>query len=326
MRLLIIGCNGFIGRVIANRASSNGDSVFGLSRSAAPPDTLQGQYLVGDRREPETIRQLVIDNDVDTVVDVLAYTLGETRALTDLLDGVVSRYVMLSSADVYRNYELLHRAASGKPELSAAGEDSPLRTTRYPYRSEPRRSAGEPDAWLDDYDKIPIEEHVCRMRSDWTILRLPMVYGPGDRQRRFQWAARHLATSEAPLEIPIQWARWVTTYGYIDDVAAAVVLASGHIAARNRVFNLGEPNPVDHLTWANRIADLTGWSGGVTLNDDASHEMAKNLGSLDLSVPLQIDTRRIRSELGFRESVALETGLLRTIEDENARGYGSQQG
>ncbi len=62
-------------------------------------------------------------------------------------------------------------------------EDSPLRGQLYPLRSH----ASGPEDMLYHYDKILVE---CELLENTimpaTILRLPMVYGPGDPQHRIR--------------------------------------------------------------------------------------------------------------------------------------------
>ena len=72
---------------------------------------------------------------ITTIIDVIAYTEADTLPLLSAIDGRVERYVMLSSADVYRNYGLLHHLETGTPN-SILTEDAPLRRSRLPYRGE----------------------------------------------------------------------------------------------------------------------------------------------------------------------------------------------
>jgi nucleoside-diphosphate-sugar epimerase len=307
--ILIVGVNGFIGYAIAHSAASAGLNIFGLSRSEEPKAVTPGEYLIADRAAPTIIQQIVAKHEIDIFVDVLAYALDETQALIDLLDSQISRYVMLSSCDVYKNYELLNCKAEGVPIKQGITEISPLRTTQFPYRRASLRDRTASDAWLDDYDKIPIEFSAQKMSCDWTILRLPMVYGPGNPQRRFAWALRHMATSDAPLVLPQAWASWTATYGYVDNVAAAIVLAAVRPEACNQVYNVGELNLVNHLKWAKRLAGIAHWDGEIRTSDNDANPMARSMKELDLTVPLKIDSRKIRAELGFPETVPLEHGL-----------------
>lgn len=316
MNVLVIGVNGFIGHAVAACLVANGTNVFGLSRSENPSCILEATYLVGDRNSPTGIREIVAAKNIDVVVDVLAMTLEETQALLLELDGRIAQYVMLSSSDVYRNYELLHRKTDGTPIAGIVDEESPLRKTRYPYRSEPRRAADDPERYLDEYDKIPIEEAVQRLRTAWTILRLPMVYGPGDRQRRFRWAIEPMAKRDESLVIPRAWANSVATYGYVQNVGAAIATTLGNGLAFRQVFNIAESNPANHFEWANRIASVMDWDGRIESVDDPTGSFARRLEGLDLTVPFRIDGRKIRNKLGYSELVDEKEGLKRTVLDE----------
>lgn len=321
MNVLIIGINGFLGKAIAATIlSGEGVNVFGVSRSTTPTDDVEATYIVADRALPKTIADVVESRRIDVVVDVLAVTLEETQALISELDGHIAQYVMLSSSDVYRNYELLHRKAEGEPVAESVNEESPLRTTRYPYRLSPRRALSDPDKYLDEYEKITIEGAVRKISSDWTILRLPMVYGPGDKQRRFRWAIHHFSNTEEPLVLPSAWARFVSTYGYINNVAQGIALTLGNAKAVNAIYNVGESILVDHQTWASRIASVMNWPGIVEVSDEHSSKFDKIVQALDLSVPFRISSARIRRELGFQETVNISETLKRTVEDELARG------
>jgi hypothetical protein len=93
----------------------------------------------------------------DTVIDLIAYTQADTLPLLDALSGQVARYVMVSSVDVYRNYEGLHRKGRPSPIWDRLTEDAELRASRFPYRLAKPRPASDPQAWMDGYDKIPLE-------------------------------------------------------------------------------------------------------------------------------------------------------------------------
>ncbi|MGI9238362.1 MAG: NAD-dependent epimerase/dehydratase family protein [Woeseiaceae bacterium] len=319
MNVLIVGVNGFLGSAISFAATSRGHNVFGLSRSREATLDVSGTYVPGDRSQPDVIRHIVVREQIDVVVDVIAMTLPDTEKLIAQLDGLVRQYVMLSSSDVYRNYELFHRKATGTPIAGSANEDSALRITRYPYRLEQNRSSDAEDKYLDDYDKIPIELAVQKMASDWTILRLPMVYGPGDKQRRFRWAIEPLLKGVDRIVMPRSWLEWQTTYGFVDNVGAAIATTIGDSRAARRVFNVTEAAPANHFKWLRRFAEVMSWDGDIEVTDDPDDPFARRLESFDLTVPFEIDGRRIREELGFAEEVDVVSGLKRTVSDEANR-------
>ena len=129
-----------------------------------------------------------------------------------------------------------------------------------------------------------------------------------------------MAQSREPLVIPRSWAEWTTTYGYVDNVASGIGRTVGNRSAMKRIFNIGEIDPVNHLEWAKRIANIMSWNGGIQVNSDPNTAFSRRLSSLNLAVPFNIDSRRIRKQLGFTEQVAVSDGLARTIADERKRG------
>lgn len=64
------------------------------------------------------------------------------------------------------------------------------------------------------------------------VLRLPKVYGPGNNaDLATVYAFRHHS-------------KWRWTHGYVENVAAAIVLAAIHPAASGKIYNVGEsPTP-----------------------------------------------------------------------------------
>ncbi len=272
-----------------------------------------------DRRDVSRLKALVRERRVTRVIDLLALTIADTEPLWSALDGEVERWVMASSCDVYRNYEGLQRKASPPPIDGLLDEDSPLRVTRYPYRSDPRRSVDAEDAWMDDYDKIPLEQALlARPDLGGMVLRLPMVFGPGDRQRRFQWLLRPMLERRRMLRVDPSWATWRTTYGFVADIADALATAATapHQPARESVFNLGSGEIPDHQGWIDRFARVLDWRG-QTIGERAAADSP--IAALDLRYALQVDSRRFRTVHGWSEPTSLDDALRSTVADEAAR-------
>ena len=322
MKVVVLGASGFTGRPLVRWLAGAGHEVVAVSRSGedaqADPSVTA---LALDRSHPAAIVKAVENHRADTVIDLLAMTLAATLPLMDALAGRVGRYVMASSGDVYREYGALHRLETVDRPSQPLDEDAPLRTRLHPYRATPPRPADDPQAWMDDYDKIPIERALAG-RSDLpaVVVRLPMIYGPGDRQRRFAWAIKPMLAKAPVIEVDAQWAVWRTSYGYVDDVAAALGLAATHPAASGRTYNVGPVATEDHVHWAGRFAALLGWTGELrpVPREQVAEPARSHLDGLDLTYPFVTDTRRIRAELGYREVTDPADALRRTVEDEIA--------
>jgi len=323
MKVMVLGASGFIGRPLVRWLAGAGHDVLAVSRMGESAETGPGVTATAlDRSDPGEIAQAAESWRAEAVIDLLAMTLAATQPLLEALAGRVGRYVMASSGDVYRQYGALHRLERADRPIQALDEDAPLRTRLHPYRATPPRLPDDPSAWMDDYDKVPIERAVAaRAELPAVVVRLPMVYGPSDRQRRFAWAIKPMLAKAPVIEVDAQWAHWRTTYGYVDDVAAGLGLAATHPAAAGRTYNVGPLESDDHIHWGRQFAALLGWSGELrpVPRDQVTEPLQAQLASLDLAWPMVTDTRRIRAELGYREVVDAEDALRRTIEDETAR-------
>ena len=308
---LVLGGAGFIGRPLARVMLDAGEVAILHRGNTILPDGVTP--VVADRGDPTAVLAAVRQVRPDVVLDLLAMTAADTLPLFDRLRGEVGRYCLVSSADVYRNYSGLHRKAAPEPVLGLIGEDSPLRETRFPYRGAEPRPFDDPARWLDDYDKIPLEAALASGGLDWTVLRLPMVFGPADRQRRFDWILRPMLAGAARLVIPRRWADWRTSYGFVDDVAAGVALAARQPAAAMRTFNLGMADAPDHESWARSFAAALDWRGEIVVSDAPPEgPLGRAIAALDLSYPLALDTRRIRRELGYEEPCAEVDAIRQT--------------
>ena len=321
MSVLVLGGTGFIGGPLAARLLAGGVET-AIAHHGTRPVAAGARSVVLDRRDPAAVLAAVRALGADTVVDLIAYTQADTLPLLDALSGRIARYVLVSSVDVYRNYEGLHRKGRPTPIWDRLTEDAPLRDSRFPYRLARPRATGDPQAWMDDYDKIPLEE-AARAATGFeaTIVRLPMVFGPGDRQRRFSWTIRPMAQGRPRLVIPHPWASWRATFGYVDDVAAGIALAAVHPRAGGETFNLGRANTPTNLAWAATFAEHLGWPGEVQLAHPrvARGALAAAVAGLNLDYPLFLDNAKIRRRLGYSEPTPLEEALARTVADEMGR-------
>jgi nucleoside-diphosphate-sugar epimerase len=313
MTVLLLGATGFIGPAVIRALDAAGADVVAASRAGTGP---YGVAL--DRRDVRKVLDVVRNRRVTSVIDLLAFTEADTLPLVAALAGAVERWVMASSGDVYQHYEGLHRRAEPPRAQTPLLETSPLRTTRYPYRMTPRRAATCSDAWMDDYDKIPLETGVrSSFETAGVILRLPMIYGPYDRLRRFGWLIAPMLAAKRRISIDPAWAAWRTTYGYVDDVASALACAALHPRAAGLTFNIGELGGPDHYGWVARFSRVMGWDGEL---DPAPAPPETPLSKLDLSYSMETCSAAFRETLGWAEPTALEDALLCTVADEQRRG------
>jgi nucleoside-diphosphate-sugar epimerase len=317
MRILVIGGTRFIGRAVVRLLSEQGHEVAVFHRTQATVP-LGVQQIFGDRAQLHSFKQDFARFSPEVMLDMIPFVEEDARSIMDLFKGIVRRVVAISSQDVYRAYGRLLRTEPGPADSIPLTEASPLRKKLYPYRGATLRASEDKQRWMDDYDKIPIERTIM---SDpdlpGTILRLPMVYGPGDGQHRLFEYLKRMDDKRPTILLDAAVASWHWTRGYVENVAAAIVLAITDDRAAGRIYNVGEAHTLTIAEWVRAIADAAGWNGSiVTLPADRlpPHLVA----DMDTTQDLLVDTTRIRRELGYREPIELNEALARTISWERA--------
>jgi nucleoside-diphosphate-sugar epimerase len=169
-------------------------------------------------------------------------------------------------------------------------------------------------AWVThDYDKIPAERVVLNdHKLPGTVLRLPMVYGPGDLLRRFYPVVKRIADGRRHIIFPETLAAWRSPRGYVENVAAAIALAATDDRSARRVYNVCEEPAFSELEWAQKIAAEMQWDGDfvvLPLERTPRHLLQPGNAVQHWTA----SSARIRQELGYREPVPIEEAIRRTI-------------
>jgi len=152
-----------------------------------------------------------------------------------------------------------------------------------------------------------------------TVIRAPMVFGPGDKQRRFRWAIEAVQRGGV-VELDQRAARWPNSYGYVEDVGEAIALAATSPKAAGRTYNVGQDFVRTPVEWLLSFAVVLNTPIEVLeVPAEKRGLQAERADAADLRYPMTLDTTRIRRELGFREIVDFRDALLATIADERAR-------
>ena len=318
MRLLLIGGTGFIGPFVSAELERLGHEVFVFHRprTHASPSPRE---IFGDRRRLTDSATQLRALAPDVVVDLILSSGRQARDLMNVFRGGAARVVALSSCDVYRACGVLHGSEPGPLEPLPLTESSPLRTTLQTYPPDRVRMLQQVFGWLDEeYDKIPVEQEILAHPDlQGTVLRLPMVYGPGDPLHRFRPLVKRMDDRRPAILFEEKHAAWRSPRGYVENVAAAIALAATSDRAAGRIYNVGEAESFSELEWALQIAAAAGWDGNfITPPADRTPAHLRSPGNLDQH--WVVDTTRIRQELGYREPIARADAIRRTVEWERA--------
>lgn len=317
MRILIIGGTGFIGPFVVRQLADMGHSVAVFHRGKTQIE-LPAEQIFGNRGDLAALRF-----KPEVVIDLILSSGAQASSLMSIFRGVARRVVIASSIDVYRACGVLHGTEEGPLEPVPLTEDSRLRTKLQTYPPEQVKMLQQVFGWLDDqYDKIPVERAVLGdPELPGTVLRLPMIYGPGDRLRRFYPILKRIDDGRRVILFEEGWAAWRAPRGYVENVAAALALATISEQATGRVYNVAETPAFSDLEWARKIAAATGWDGEFRVLP--KERLPAHVAPAGNSAQhWEADSSRIRRELGYRELVAPDEAIRRTIEWERANPPG----
>lgn len=292
MKILVFGGTRFIGRAIVEALSARGHELLLVHRGESEPTDLPGAaHLHAERKLLSAATDRLRDFRPEAAIDTRALTRDDAESVISVLPPDI-RTLVLSSQDVYRAYSSMHADIETDPVPLT--EESELRTERYPYRKMGIAGAA-------NYDKLDVED--CYRRVNATILRLPLVYGERDYQRREEFILRRVRAKRR--RIPTGAGCWLWSKGYVRDIANAVCLALESEKAIGETFNVCESKTVSFAKWAEQIlaaaqyeAELVPVSVNI-LPDDLKLTGGKAQQMLS-------SNEKLRAVLGWKETNQME--------------------
>jgi nucleoside-diphosphate-sugar epimerase len=309
-RVLVTGATGFLGRAVAEALGRAGHDVLRGGRRA--PAASGGERWVGYGDVGPATRWDEALAGVDAVVhlaglahlfDATAATAARTftrvnaegtaRLASAAVGAGVRRLILMSSV-------LVHGEASpGRPFIEA---DAPAPASPYAHSK------------LDSERRLVAAARGSAL--EWVILRPPMVYGP----RAAGNFRRLVGLVRSGLPLPLGAATAPRTFIGIDNLADAVVRCVTDERAANQVFLVGDAETTSTRELINRIATALGrreWTPRVSpaLLRAAFRLAGRERDYRRLFDPLELDSSRIRSLLGWSPPVSLDEGLRSAVRE-----------
>jgi nucleoside-diphosphate-sugar epimerase len=315
MKILAIGGSGFIGPHVVCALVDRGHEVAVFHRGkAAVSSASDVRTILGDRNQLSEYAAALREFRPEVVIDVILSSAAQARQLMNTFRDVARRVVMLSSMDVYRACGVLHGSEPGPLEPLPLTENSRLREKAQTYPPLVLKALQGVFGWIDDeYDKVPVERAVLSdPQLPTTVLRLPMVYGPGDPLHRFYPVVKRIADGRQKILFSEGSAAWRSPRGYVENVAAAIALAAVSDHAGGEIYNIAEEPAYSELEWAQKIAAAMNWQGEfIALPEDKTPVHLRAPGNA--AQHWVASSAKIREHLGYREPIALEEAIQRTI-------------
>ncbi len=302
MKLLLIGGTKFIGRATVQRAVELGHEVAVFHRGKHEPEGMDDvDHIHGDTLEIADHVAEIRAFGPEAVIDTTQFETATTQAVVDCLTGIVDRYVLLSSKDVYISYGRIHRTEPGPPQPMPIAEDGELR--KLPGFGH-----------TEEIDNLYAERVALGQQElPVTVTRLAAVFGPHDSQRRIGIMLDKLRESDVEIKLHPALANFRWTWGYVYNIADMLLICAGDRRPGNHIYNLGFPSGVTNGELHRMVADVIGWKGEIVLTEDGTKEPEQDLSNDWIS-----DTSKFRRDFGYTERISLEEAVRLTVGDELA--------
>lgn len=237
--------------------------------------------LIANRQDPNQIRDAVERlPSLDVVIDTSSYSGTDTELAWRSLSAKTAHWVHLSSAAVYK--ETPGRAPNEADSIGGAA------------------------AWADyGKEKSAADELLLHFshRTSVTILRPPYLYGPGNDNDRetFVWSR---CLRNEPVIVPGDGSTPIQ-FLHAADLAAIIIKVLQEPSSGARVMNVAEGIEVSLASWVGLVAQAGGFNDPGILAGCSSNKFKPREYFPFRDYPCRLDTRKIRSELGWKASIPL---------------------
>ncbi len=310
MKILIIGGSRFIGLATTLALHRQGHELALFNRGKSPTELPSDIHtLMGDINDLAASREALLAFKPDVIWHNIVLHDGHVRDVQAIFAGSGARFVMTSSVDVYLTFGRILGRDPGEVLGDEIDEDSPLRGSRYPYRS----AETPPHDIMYRYDKIPAEQAaLAHPELPGCVVRLPMVVGERDPRRRLLPFVQPMRLSRPAIILDAAYARWISTYGYVENIAHALTLAITDPRANGRIYNACDAS-LSTLEMGEQVRTAMGWGGEfVVLPGDELPEALRFFGG-NAAQNLRVRAQRIRDELGYMPQVDRVEAIRRTV-------------
>jgi nucleoside-diphosphate-sugar epimerase len=321
--ILVTGATGFVGRHLCSLLARHGYTVYGTLRQAEPPADFPAHITwvrVGDIG-PNTDWSVAL-NGMDYVIHL--------AALAHQMDiqgkGKIEEYMRVNAAGT----RCLVQAISTTPTVRRLIYVSSVSAVK--SLSNQAISEGAPCEPDTDYGRSKraaeqsIEEILQDSRTDWCIIRPPLVYGPGNPGNM----ARLLKLINAGIPLPLAAINSQRSFVFIGNMIDALERCLWHPGASRRTFLISDGEDISTPELMRRLAQYTGkrlylfpvpielLDGLGHIGDLIGHFTGRSIGLDSYSIKrltgsLTVDSKLLRKAIEWYPPFTMDQGLATTL-------------
>lgn len=311
MKLLVTGANGFVGRALCKHYSTrSADQVMAAVRK--PDDSLDriAQKVVGNIDSQTSWREALEG------VDAVVHLAGRAHVMHDTHLDPLSAYREINTEGTIN---LARQAASMGVKrfvylssIKVCGEGQ-LRVNEAAYTEDQPAKPIDPYAVSKHEAELGLFEIAQHTNLKVTILRPPLVYGPGVRANFL----RLMQTVDRRWPLPLGGIVNRRDLIYLGNLVDAIAVCASHPAAANRTFLLADGESLSTPELIRRLGSALGRPARLFSVPESWLRFAGALTGKSMAVQrllgsLMLDSSTIREALGWQPPYSNEEGLAAT--------------
>ena len=310
MRVLVTGANGFVGQAFCKEAIARGINTSAATRSYCEILPNIKGFVVGDIHKETDWSMALKDRDVvihlaarvhvmlDSADDPLTEfrkvnTVGTEHLARSAAANGVKRFVYISSVKVNGEETTGNQSYS---ENSLPNPQDPYSISKWEAEQELQRVAEETGLEV-------------------VIVRTPLVYG-ADVKGNF---AQMISVLKRGLPLPFASVRNKRSLIYVGNLVDALLLCATHPAAAGQTYLVSDGEDLSTSDLLHNLSTAMGRASRlfkfpITLLKIAGRLTGKSKQTDRLLGSLQVDSSKIRRELGWLPSYSVKQGLQKTLQ------------
>lgn len=330
MRALVTGASGFVGANLIEVLKDAGNKVIATSRSRVEQPGIF--YVASPELGPEADWTLALSG-----IDAVVHLAGRAHVTSEQADAKTDQAYLRINAEGTRALAAQCAAAGVKHFIflsschAIAGESDDVLTDR--AVPQPVTAYGRSKLAAEEAIKSVLADSDCA----WTILRPPLVYGPGNKAN-FGLLVKLVQTG---LPLPLASVRNRRSFIYVENLVDLIVNCLGNPKAFGKIFlpsdgdDLSTAELIEKIARADESVQCSVFSDSVGDRETrhmphAARHSARlfrfppsllkaagrlpGLGALrKLTSSLYVDSEPIRRDLGWTPPFTMEEGLRRTL-------------